>query len=217
MVARTIEWYNDNAPQPLTSLRHGFELICHIDALDQQGRAEVTWAQVAFGYKKSFCHMVYICINTKHGSLSSKESFMTSHQDQHQEPLKAMEERLKHLFPGLLGIEWTKLDPEHVQARLLVRAELCTVGNSLHGGAFMALADTVGAVATFIQLPKGARTTTIESKTNFMRGAPVGSFVQADTRPLHRGRSTHVWETRITDEAGKLCATVTQTQMVLLQ
>ena len=149
------------------------------------------------------------------GIINEKEFLMSMQHDQNIEPLSAMAERLKPLFPGLLGIEWTKLEPDHVQAKLLVRMELCTAGNSLHGGAFMALADTVGAVATFIQLPKGARTTTIESKTNFMRGAPVGSYVQADTRPLHRGRSTHVWETRITDEAGKLCATVTQTQMVL--
>ena len=137
--------------------------------------------------------------------------------DQAQASLEDMAERLKPLFPGLLGIEWVKLEPEHVQARLLVRMELCTAGNRLHGGAFMALADTVGAVATFIQLPKGARTTTIESKTNFLRGAAIGSYVLADTRPLHRGRSTHVWETRISDEAGKLCAVVTQTQMVLQQ
>lgn len=149
--------------------------------------------------------------------INQKEFVMSMQHDQNIEPLSAMAERLKPLFPGLLGIEWTKLEPDHVQAKLLVRMELCTAGNSLHGGAFMALADTVGAVATFIQLPKGARTTTIESKTNFLRGAPIGSYVHADTRPLHRGRTTHVWETRITDEAGKLCALVIQTQMLLYE
>lgn len=79
----------------------------------------------------------------------------------------------------------------------------------------MAFADTLGAVATFVNLPPGARTTTIESKTNFLGGASAGSYVIAECTPIHRGRTTMVWQTRLTSEAGKLLALVTQTQMVL--
>jgi len=92
---------------------------------------------------------------------------------------------------------------------------VCTVGNSLHGGAIMAFADTLGAVGTILNMPAGHRTTTIESKTNFISGAPLGSKVTGESTPLHRGRTTQVWQTRITSEAGKLVAIVTQTQMVI--
>lgn len=115
----------------------------------------------------------------------------------------------------LLGIRFLTAEPERVTAELAVRAEICTVPAILHGGAIMAFADTLGACATMLNLPKGAGTTTLESKTNFLAGAPVGSKVVGECTPIHRGRSTMVWQTKITLESGKLCAIVTQTQMVL--
>ncbi len=116
---------------------------------------------------------------------------------------------------NLLGIRFLTAEPERVTAELAVRAEICTVPAILHGGAIMAFADTLGACATMLNLPKGASTTTLESKTNFLSGAPVGSKVIGECTPIHRGRSTMVWQTRVTSESGKLCAIVTQTQMVL--
>ena len=127
----------------------------------------------------------------------------------------ALTERMKGLLPDLLGIELTEATKERVVAKLEVRQNLCTIGNSLHGGAIMAFADTLGAVGTVMNLPPNHRTTTIESKTNFIGGAPLGSKVTAESTPLHRGRTTQVWQTRITSEAGKLVAIVTQTQMVI--
>jgi 1,4-dihydroxy-2-naphthoyl-CoA hydrolase len=122
---------------------------------------------------------------------------------------------MQPLFPGLMGIEITEATKEKVTANMLVRPELCTYGGVLHGGAFMAFADTIGAVGTVMNLPPGARTTTIESKTNFLGAAAVNTRVTAQSIPLHRGRTTMVWQTMIRSEAGKLCAVVTQTQMVL--
>jgi len=129
--------------------------------------------------------------------------------------LASVQQILKPLFPGLLGIELSEVGPERVVASMQVRPELCTTGEVLHGGALMAFADTLGAVATFANLPKGARTTTIESKTNFLGAAPTGSRVIGECTPFHRGRTTMVWQTLIRSEAGKLCAVITQTQMVL--
>jgi 1,4-dihydroxy-2-naphthoyl-CoA hydrolase len=126
-----------------------------------------------------------------------------------------VQERFKGLLPDHLGIEMTEATQERVVAKLAVRQEVCTVGNSLHGGAIMAFADTLGAVGTIMNIPAGHRTTTIESKTNFISGAPLGSKVTGESTPLHRGRTTQVWQTRITSEAGKLVAIVTQTQMVI--
>ena len=108
-------------------------------------------------------------------------------------------------------------DKDQVVARMLVRPDLCTLGHTLHGGAIMALADSVGAAATVINLPDDAKgTTTIESKTNFIGGAEEGMTVIAIATPVHRGRRTQVWQTRLETEQGKLVAVVTQTQMVLL-
>ena len=118
-------------------------------------------------------------------------------------------------FAGLLGIRFTSAAKEKVTAELAVRDELCTRPAVLHGGAIMAFADTLGAAATVLNLPPGAGTTTIESKTNFLAPAPVGTKVIGETTPIHRGRRTMVWQTRITSEAGKLIGIVTQTQMVL--
>ena len=126
-----------------------------------------------------------------------------------------IQERWQGLFPELMGVHFTEVSPERVAAELTVRPELCTIGGVLHGGAVMAFADTLGAVGTFVNLPAGARTTTIESKTNFLVAAPVNTRVRAECTPVHRGRTTMVWQTRLTAESGKLVALVTQTQMVL--
>ena len=127
----------------------------------------------------------------------------------------SMQERVKGLLPDLLGIEFTDVTPEKTVARLTVRKDLCTIGDNLHGGAIMAFADTLGAVAAILNMPQGARTTTIESKTNFIRGAPIGTRVTGESVPLHKGRSTVVCQTTIRSEDGKLVALVTQTQLVI--
>ena len=127
----------------------------------------------------------------------------------------SIQERLAPLFPGLMGVKMVTADQQRIVATLEVRPELCTAGNILHGGAIMAFADTLGATGASLNLPEGAGTTTIESKTNFISGAKLGSTVHAETLPLHIGRRSSVWQTRITREDGKLVAVVTQTQMVL--
>jgi uncharacterized protein (TIGR00369 family) len=129
--------------------------------------------------------------------------------------IEQIQQLIAPLFPGLMGVEIGEAAPDRIVASLLVRPDLCTTGDACHGGALMAFADTVGAVGTVMNLPAGARTTTIESKTNFMGAAPVGTRVTAESIPLHRGRTTQVWQTTIRSEAGKLVAIVTQTQMVL--
>jgi 1,4-dihydroxy-2-naphthoyl-CoA hydrolase len=118
-------------------------------------------------------------------------------------------------FADFLGIKVTHISPERVTGELLVRSELATMPDILHGGAVMALADNIGAVATVANLPPGTSTTTLESKTNFFAAIPVGNTARAECTPLHRGRTTMVWQTRITRDDGRLCAVVTQTQMVL--
>jgi uncharacterized protein (TIGR00369 family) len=117
-------------------------------------------------------------------------------------------------FPGLLGVRFLEATPERVRAELAVRDELCTVPGILHGGAIMSLADTLGAVGTFLNLPQGASTTTIESKTNFL-GAVREGAVTARARPLHVGKTTIVVETDVYDAAGRRIARTTQTQAVL--
>ena len=119
-------------------------------------------------------------------------------------------------FGRLLGMRYVSAAPDRIVAELVVRDEICTVPAIIHGGAIMAFADTLGGTATMVNLPEGAKgTTTIESKTNFLSGAPVGTKILGECTPIHRGRRTQVWQTRITTEAGKLVALVTQTQMVL--
>jgi 1,4-dihydroxy-2-naphthoyl-CoA hydrolase len=119
-------------------------------------------------------------------------------------------------FAVLMGVTFTEALEDRVTATLLVREGLCTLGNAIHGGAVMAFADTVGAAATIINLPEGAQgTTTIESKTNFIGAAKAGATLRAVATPIHRGRRTQVWQTRIETAEGKLVAVVTQTQMVL--
>jgi uncharacterized protein (TIGR00369 family) len=119
-------------------------------------------------------------------------------------------------FARLLGIELVNVTPERLVGEMTVREDLCTRPAIAHGGMMMAFADTLGALATVANLPEGASTTTIESKTNFIGGAPVGSRIVGETTPIHRGRRTMVWQTRISlKDSGKLLALVTQTQMVL--
>ena len=109
----------------------------------------------------------------------------------------------------------THVSPERVTAELAMRDDLNNRFDIMHGGAIMALADNLGGTATSANLKDGQSTTTIESKTNFFAAIPVGDTAYAECTPLHRGRSTMVWQTRITRGDGKLCALVTQTQMVL--
>lgn len=118
-------------------------------------------------------------------------------------------------FADLLGVTFTEADRDKVVATMLVRPDLCTLPAVLHGGAVMAFADTLGAMGTFLNLQEGAGTTTIESKTNFIGPAPVGTTVTGESVPVHRGRRTMVWQTRITSAEGRLVALVTQTQLVL--
>ena len=118
-------------------------------------------------------------------------------------------------FAELMGIEFTDAAPERVVAEMTVRDDLCTRPAVLHGGAIMAFADTLGAIGTILNLPEGAGTTTIESKTNFIAAAPAGTRITGESTPVHRGRRTMVWQTRITTAEGRLVALVTQTQLVL--
>jgi 1,4-dihydroxy-2-naphthoyl-CoA hydrolase len=122
---------------------------------------------------------------------------------------------LKLPFAELIGVEFTEATTEHVVAEMTVRDDLCTRPAVLHGGAIMAFADTLGAAGTILNLPEGARTTTIESKTNFIAAAPEGTRITGKATPLHRGRRTMVWQTRVTTAEGRLVALVTQTQLVL--
>lgn len=128
-------------------------------------------------------------------------------------------ESLQSLFaprlPGLLGMTLTEVSADRVVATLLVRPDLCTTSETLHGGAIMAFADTLGAVGTIMNLPPGARTTTIESSTKFIGAARLGEIVIGESTPFHRGRTTMVWQTTVKSNAGKLCAVVTQTQLVI--
>ena len=118
-------------------------------------------------------------------------------------------------FAEFIGIKVTELTPERVVAELYVREELGNRHGIMHGGALMALADNLGGTGATANLKPGQSTTTIESKTNFFAAVPIGDVAKAECTPLHRGRTTMVWQTRITRNDGKLCALVTQTQMVL--
>ena len=126
--------------------------------------------------------------------------------------------KLKELalpFAELIGLEFVAASPDRVVAEMNVRHELCTRPAVMHGGAIMAFADTLGAAGTILNLPEGGGTTTIESKTNFIAAAPLGARITGEATPLHRGRRTQVWQTRITTAEGRLVALVTQTQLVL--
>lgn len=124
-------------------------------------------------------------------------------------------QEIKLPFAELLGIEFTAAAPDRVVAEITVSPALCTIPAVMHGGAIMAFADTLGAAGTILNLPDGAGTTTIESKTNFLAAAPLGARLTGEATPLHRGRRTMVWQTRITTAEGRLVAVVSQTQLVL--
>lgn len=129
--------------------------------------------------------------------------------------ITALQELLGPLFPGLMGVRLVAVAPDRVLAEMDVRQELCTSGGILHGGAYMAFADTLGAVGTVLNLTAGKRTATTDSSTKFMAGARVNTTVTGECVALHRGRTTMVWQTSIRSAERKLCAVVTQTQLVL--
>jgi 1,4-dihydroxy-2-naphthoyl-CoA hydrolase len=129
--------------------------------------------------------------------------------------ITSLQELLVPLFPGLMGVRLLTLAPDRVVAEMDVRPDLCTAGGVLHGGAYMAFADTLGAVGTIANLTAGKRTTTTDSSTKFIAGARVNTTVTGESVALHRGRTTMVWQTSIRNADGKLCAVVSQTQLVL--
>ncbi|HEX3406781.1 MAG TPA: PaaI family thioesterase [Caulobacteraceae bacterium] len=118
-------------------------------------------------------------------------------------------------FAELMGVEVIEATKARVVGRLAVREELTTGGHILHGGAYMAFADSLGAIAGFLNLAPGARTTTLESKTNFLGSARVGETITGEATPLHVGRRSSVWQTRVTNADGRLLALVIQTQMTI--
>ncbi len=118
-------------------------------------------------------------------------------------------------FSNLMGVEIVERDKVRVVGRLLVRDDLCTAGGILHGGAYMAFADALGAIGGALNLAPGARTTTLESKTNFLGSAKAGTTVTGEATPHHVGRRSSVWQTRVTNDDGKLLALVIQTQMTV--
>jgi len=119
-------------------------------------------------------------------------------------------------FARLLGVVVTRTGPQAVEAEMTVRGDLCTSGEILHGGAVMTFADSLGAIATIVNLPQDAKgTASLESKTNFFRAAPLGTKLLGRTVPLHLGRTPHVLQTIVSNEAGKSVAPVTRTRMVL--
>ena len=129
--------------------------------------------------------------------------------------LALIERVLGMMFAKVLGMKLLEASPDRLRAELTVTPEICTTGQTLHGGAIMTVGDFLGASGTFLSLPRDAGTTTLESKTNFVSSAKVGDKVLATCEPVHKGKSTQVWRTTVTREDGRLMAIVTQTQMVL--
>jgi 1,4-dihydroxy-2-naphthoyl-CoA hydrolase len=129
--------------------------------------------------------------------------------------VESLQQILDPLFPGLMGLRLIEVGPERIVALLPVRPDLCTTGGILHGGACMAFADTLGAVGTFLNMPHGKRTTTTDSSTKFIGAARVNTTVTGECLAFHRGRTTMVWQTTVKSAEGKLCAIVTQTQLLL--
>lgn len=118
-------------------------------------------------------------------------------------------------FMKLLDVELVSATFDRIEARLAVREDMGNGSGITHGGVYMSFADYLGAIGTVVNLPKGARTTTMESKTNFFRPAMSGDVITGVSTPMHKGRRTMVWQTRLTDKRGKLLAVITQTQMVI--
>ena len=128
--------------------------------------------------------------------------------------LDALQSRLPE-YPRALGMEYTEVSTDRLVAEITVREDMANGNGTIHGGALMTFADTLGAMATILNIPRDKSTTTLESKTNFIGPAPVGTRLIGEATPLHRGRRTQIWETKITTAEGKLVAKVTQTQLVL--
>ena len=118
-------------------------------------------------------------------------------------------------FARMIGVKMTLVTKDRLEAELFVTPDHCTIPATMHGGAMMAFADNMGGCGAFLNMPEGMMTTTVESKTNFLRPVPVGQKALAVTTPVHIGRSLQVWKTEISREDGKLAAIVTQTQMIL--
>jgi uncharacterized protein (TIGR00369 family) len=126
-----------------------------------------------------------------------------------------IDQALATLLPGHLGIKIEAASPDEVVGTLTVEERLCTVGDILHGGSIMALADTLGGIGAFLNLPPDTRTTTVESKTNFLRPAKIGMKITGTSRLLNKSRNLTLWQTEIRDTDGKLLALVTQSQMAV--
>lgn len=118
-------------------------------------------------------------------------------------------------FARMIGVKMTLVTKERLEAELLVTPDHCTIPATMHGGAMMAFADNMGGCGAFLNMPEGMMTTTVESKTNFLRPVPVGQKALAVTEPVHIGKSLQVWKTEIRRDDGKVAAIVTQTQMIL--
>lgn len=118
-------------------------------------------------------------------------------------------------FAKLMGVEMTLVTKERIEGRVEVTKDHCTIPDVMHGGAIMAFADNMGGVGAFLNMPPGARTTTVESKTNFLRPIPIGQTARAVTTPVNLGRQLQVWKSEIFRDDGKLAAVVTQTQIIL--
>jgi uncharacterized protein (TIGR00369 family) len=129
--------------------------------------------------------------------------------------LSALQATTEGLFAETLGITFLEATPQCIRAELTITRELCTMPGIMHGGAIMAFADTLGAYGTSLNLPAGAGTTTVESKTNFFAAGLEGTKVIGECTPLHLGKRTHVWQTNVRREDGRLVAQITQTQIVL--
>lgn len=129
--------------------------------------------------------------------------------------IENLQKTAQGLFPGVMGIRFIHASADEIRAEMEVTRAMCTLPGRMHGGAIMAFADTLGAYGTVLSLPDGAGTTTVESKTNFFSSGVEGGKVLGTTTPLHRGRSTMVWQTRVERDDGRLVAVVTQTQIVL--
>ena len=118
-------------------------------------------------------------------------------------------------FALMIGVRMVRATKERIEAELDVTPEKCTAPPTLHGGAIMAFADNLGGIGAFLNIPEGCTTSTVESKTNFLRPIPVGQMAKAVSTPIKIGRTLQVWETRISREDGVLAAIVTQTQIIL--
>ncbi len=117
-------------------------------------------------------------------------------------------------FAKMMGVKMTLVTKDRLEGELAVTADHCSIPATLHGGAIMAMADNMGGIGAFMNMPPGSATTTVESKTNFLRAVPQGETAKAVTTPVHLGRTLQVWKTELFRQDGKLAAVVTQTQMI---